>query len=71
MLDCLLDLCRSKKIICKICNYQIKLDEKIFSCKKCSNKMHKSCFLNINGVRAYCGCSNCNTIKGFLINKND
>lgn len=64
MLSCLLDLC-------KICNYKIKLDEKVFSCKKCSNKMHKSCFLNKNGFRPYCGCSNCIIVKGFLINKND
>jgi hypothetical protein len=71
MLSFLLDLCRSKKIICNICNYHIKSDEKISSCKKCSNKMHKSCYLNKNGIRPYCGCSNCIIIKGFLINKND
>ena len=70
MLSCLLDLCRSKNIICNICNYQIKSDEKIFSCKICSNKMHNSCYLNKNGIRAYCGCSNCAIIKGFSINKN-
>jgi len=70
MFSYLINLFTYKKRVCKICNYPIKFDEKVFACKKCPNKMHKSCFLNKNGLRGFCGCPNCNVIKGILVNKN-
>jgi hypothetical protein len=48
--------------ICKICNYQIEINNNLIICKKCKCNMHKNCFLNKNGERNFTGCINCNEL---------